>query len=233
EFNVTHGPEAINTLGNMTLMNPDSFHEINDSGVKSQVSQWLMDRGLPAPKKLNAQTQQGEDAATVALSNIDRVRTMLADPVIQRNLGPITGRVGNLEQDIGASLRGASSEDLQKIQDFRTSLNYLFFQEGKALFGGRPPQQLMKEFEKTNANPKMVLPMLTGSLNGAEQSAKQRINVAMSQRFGGKVPPQYGSIAGPPGSVAPIRLKNGNTLTPHDAAAAAQFRKDHPERIAP
>lgn len=33
------------------------------------------------------------------------------------------------------------------------------------------------------------------------------------------------------GPVAPIQLKDGTTLTPHDQAAADQFRKDHPELI--
>lgn len=202
EFNATHSPQAIDALGRMVLSNPDTFHELNDTGVKSLVSQWLMKQGLPAPRKLDMTTQQGESNAHVALGSIAKVKEMLDDPVIKKNIGPILGRLGSLEQGMGDTIHGLSDADLQKVQDFRTSLNYLFFQEGKALFGGRPPQKLMEEFKKTSANPNMVMPILQGSLNAAERAANQRVNVAMSQRFGGKVPPGYkeagASTANPP-----------------------------------
>jgi len=36
-----------------------------------------------------------------------------------------------------------------------------------------------------------------------------------------------------PAAIVPIKLKDGRTITPHDADSAAAFRKDHPELIAP
>lgn len=214
EWNSTHSPEAIAHMGQMVLADPDTFHEMQGTDIKSLVSQWLQANGAPGPPRKLGQTElDAEGNAQNALYAIAQARQSLQDPVIARNVGVILGNLGNLEQRFGTQIRGLTPQDEEKIQGFRTAMNYLYFQEGKSIFGNRMPQNLMKEFEKTTARTNMDLPMLRGALNGAEQFANQRINVTNSRRWGGQVPAAARGARGapmappPPGGGVPANVK--------------------------
>ncbi len=66
-------------------------------------------------------------------------------------------------------------------------MRYFVFQEGKAVLGGRLPQQLMKQLESSSARVSMDPNMLVGAVKGAEDNANSVMDNADRERFGGKM----------------------------------------------
>ncbi len=166
--------------------NPDSIKEM-PAELRTTVGQKFRDAtGLPLPTPLTGTAQTSETAARNSLDGIAFIKKALANPEIQKQIGPIMGRLGNAEQAIGTAV-GLSPEAAQLAQELRTRLRYFVFQEGKAVLGGRLPQNLMKALEDSSANVKMDANLLHGALSGAEGSAQSILDNADKQRFGGKM----------------------------------------------
>lgn len=183
-------PNSVQNALQGVMDNPDSYFEL-DKNMQAQVRTKMRSQyGLPPPVKLNPDVAKQESSSQIALEHAANLKTLLSDPVVQSRLGPIMGRIGNAEQDIGASA-GLSPQDAQKVQAVRTALNYFFMREGRALFGGRPPEKLMEELQKTSPNTKMAVPLMNGAIDQAVQSAKNTILSAEKQRFGGKTRPGF------------------------------------------
>lgn len=171
------------------MLNPDSFHELDPKAKQKERTQ-LAKLDLPAPVKLNPTQLGTEEYARRAITSIETVNNMLNDPtmaaLIKRRSGAILGRVGDLEQDAGATA-GLSDDEARKIQDFRSSIRYLTFQEGKALFGSRIPVQLMKELQSTSPKSTESIAMLKGSMDAVRKNAEKTLISAETTRFGGKM----------------------------------------------
>jgi hypothetical protein len=163
---------------------------------------------------------------------LKQVNEAIQDPEIQSRLGPILGRLGNAEQAVGTAA-GLSPAAEAKAQQIRTNMRYLVFQEGKALLGGRLPKNMMESLEASSPNVKMDAGTLQGALAGVQDAAMRSLDTADQQRFGGKMRSREdrGIKELKLGGVAPIKLKDGRTLVPHDQAAADAFKKDHPDLI--
>ena len=86
-------------------------------------------------------------------------------------------------------------------------MKYFVFQEGKAVLGGRLPQQLMKSLEESSANVNMKPDMLQGALAGAKGNAEGVMDNVDKQRFGGAMRTRdmrgQGAPAAPGGGTLP------------------------------
>ena len=140
----------------------------------------------------------------------DFIKRALQNPAIKANIGPILGRLGEAEQGLGASLH-LSPADEALAQELRTRMKYFVFQEGKAVLGGRLPQQLMQQLESSSPNVKMDAGTLTGALNGAAGNARGVIDNVERSRFGGQV--RSDSARHLPGSTVTLMAPNGQRLT--------------------
>jgi hypothetical protein len=181
-------PELVKGLATQMSTSPDSFFDIKDKDQAAAVSkQWTAQTGLPAPTKVTADTQKAERMANNALYHANRIRNTLSDPKMQQFIGPMLGRLGKAEETAGDTLPGVPPEYQQAAQNLRSSLRYLLFQEGANLVGGRVSQYLIKGLEGTSPDVHQILPMLKGSLDAIDSSAKINLMDADHQRFGSKV----------------------------------------------
>lgn len=166
--------------------NPDSIKEMPPA-MRSVVGKgFTATTGLPLPTALGGAAQTQETAARNALDNIAFIRKAVQNPEIRAQLGPLLGRLGDVEQRIG-SAANLSPEAEALGQELRTRMRYFNLQEGKALLGGRPNAKLMETLAGSSANSHMDPGILEGSLKGAEGSANEIMDNADRQRFGGKM----------------------------------------------
>lgn len=180
-----YGPGTTEYWVKQIQENPDSIKEM-PAELRSTVGKgFTQATGLPLPTPANASSQAQEAAARNALDNATFIQKALQNPEIKANLGPIMGRLGNAEEALGTSAH-LSPEASKLAQELRTRMRYFVFQEGKAVLGGRLPQQLMQQLESSSANPKMDPAMLQGALNGATGSANSVLENVDKQRFGGQ-----------------------------------------------
>lgn len=209
EWNATHGQDAVNSIVKQMKADPDVFFAKDMTpDLRNNVAQvWTQQTGMPPPREVPAQIKTKEANSVIAANAVGRIKKMLAEnPVIQRRMGAWNGRVGNLEQAIGDT-KGLSPQDAQVIQNFRSSVNYLFFQEGQALLQ-RSPQALMEELKVTSPSMKQGLPLFLGALDAVNGTASNNIQSANDYRFNrapgsatSPVPPN------PPAGVNPFRTQ--------------------------
>lgn len=183
-----YGPGTSDYWVQQLQQNPDSVKELPAELRSSVGKKFTSVTGLPLPTPANAQAQQTETAARNALDGASFIQEALKNPEIRANLGPIMGRLGSAEQALG-SAPNLSPEAAQLAQELRTRMRYFVFQEGKAILGGRLPQQLMQQLESSSANPHMDPDVLTGALNGAIGNAKTVMDNVDASRFGGQMRP--------------------------------------------
>ncbi len=223
-------PENITDLATLVKDNPDLWFdkELQEKGLKPLIRRELVSRGEPVPiRKPDAQMNTTAQSATMSLQHVQQVREMLQDPDIQKVLGPIEGRIQKGEQLVGMDIPGATPEQTQKIQKFLTSVNYLFFREGRPLFGGRPPEKLMQELKATSPSPQMAPSRFAGALDAVEQGANIAINARKNWIYGanGQIPSQR-NAGGAQQKIAPIaRVQQyAQTKGITQAQAEAEFK---------
>lgn len=209
--------------------NPDSVKEMPPE-LRSTVGQgFRAATGLPLPTPVSQTGQTQETAARNALDGAAYIKQALQNPEIRSQLGPIMGRLGNAEQSVGTAV-GLSPEAAQLAQELRTRMRYFVFQEGKAVLGGRLPQQLMSAMEQSSASVKMDPNLLLGAVNGAVNNAQSILDNNDKQRFGGQMRPRsmrMGNIGAPtssqaPAASGPLPQGAGKVI---DQATALQFYK--------
>jgi hypothetical protein len=184
-----YGPGTTEYWAQQLQENPDSIKEMPPE-LRSSVGQMFRAKtGLPLPTPLSQTGQTQETAARNAIDGAMFIQKALQNPEIQKQLGPILGRLGEAEQSVGTAV-GLSPEAEKLAQELRTRMRYFVFQEGKAVLGGRLPQQLMQQMEQGSANVKMDPNMLQGALNGAVGNANSILDNADKQRFGGNMRPR-------------------------------------------
>lgn len=192
-------PDAVNTWSQSLLENPDSVDKLTDKDMKTAVAQKLRsDYNLPIPTALKAQQQTLDDASKKTLAYAGDVENMSKDPAIATNQGMLAGRVQDLGVELGANLAynippGYDKAGvMQKLQEYRTKLNYLLFGEGKAQVGGRVPQAVINYLKKSSPNIHMTPEMLAGSIQGVKDNAReQRIAIEKSHWGGDKMRPDF------------------------------------------
>lgn len=186
---IKYSPDTVEYWVKTLQDNPDAVKEV-PADIKGTVGKaFRIGTGLPLPVPLEGTLKQNETNAGTSIENINRIRQLVADPEIQSRLGPILGRLGNVEQRVGTAA-GLSPQAEEKAQELRTLMRYFVFQEGKTILGGRLPRQLMGELQSSSANTHMDAPTLAGALNGAEAQANTVRDNAERARFGGQMRPQ-------------------------------------------
>ncbi len=185
EFDLTKGPQAIDKLAGQVHENPDLLQKLSGD-VYNLVSQRYEDKyQTPPPKPIPAELKNREDASFIALNNVNRINELLKNPVIQQRMGVWGGNLGNLEQALGTTV-GLSDQDARDIQAFRSSVNYLFAQEAKSIFSGRPPQKLMDEIKASSPKMKMGLPLFQGAMDAVKATGENNLKTADDVRFNRK-----------------------------------------------
>lgn len=185
KFALEFGGDAVKGWAKQVADNPDTANQV-PPGLRTSVMQaFTAQTGLPFPKPLTGNAVEQERASRNALDAVAQVKAALADPEIQKRIGPILGRLGSAEQAAGTAI-GLTPEQEAKAQQLRTNMRYLVFQEGKALLGGRMPQQLMESLEKSSPNVAMDAGTLNGALAGVTDAAGRNLDQTYKQRFGEK-----------------------------------------------
>jgi len=173
--------------------------------LRGMVGQGLQQKyNLPLPTALDAAGKQQETAGRSSLDNIAYVRQAIQNPEIAAQIGPILGRLGNVEMHVGTAV-GLSPQAEQLAQELRTRMRYFIFQEGKGVMGGRLPISMMKALEESSPSVKMDANMLKGALNGAEGAAQTSLNNLEKQRWGGRMRTPSGGAAAPSGVPANVQ----------------------------
>lgn len=232
---IEYGPGQSQYWVQQIYENPDSINMVPEK-LRGTVGQAFTQRyGLPLPKPLSESAKTTETAARNALDGVDFIRKAIQDPEVRQRIGPLMGRLGEAEQDAGTTV-GMSPQAARLAQELRTRMRYFVFQEGKAIMGGRMPESLMHALEQSSGNVKMNADMLEGALRGAEGAAKDTLENADRQRFGGKArPPEARGLQ--PTSVSPeVRtLLSDPKVTPgiHTLSNGTKFMKAADGTITP
>jgi hypothetical protein len=219
KFAMEYGGDAVKGWAKQIADNPDTANQVPPALRTAVMQRFTSDTGLPYPKPLQGTAVDTERASRNALDAVQQIKDALADPEIQSRVGPILGRLGNAEQGVGTAV-GLSPAAEAKAQQLRTNMRYLVFQEGKALMGGRIPQNLMQQLEQSSPSVKMDAGTLNGALAGVTDAANRNLDQTFKQRFGDTAA-RPGSAANPR---APAALPNGGGK-PIDKATAQQFYK--------
>jgi hypothetical protein len=224
KFNTEFGPGAVQGWVQQMKQSPDVYQKI-PSQLRIAVGQeWNRETGLPVPRDVPVETKNNEVSSIRTIDTINRIRKLLNDPQVQFAMGPILGRMGNLEQGVGDTFfkKGPMA---QKEQELRTGLRYLLFQEGKTLLGGRPAEKLIEQLERSSASPEKSKDLIIGALNATEAAAQGNIDAANQYRFGGKGSIQSSGESGSPqvnlGQV--VTLRNGKRIKVTSVHADGSF----------
>jgi hypothetical protein len=177
-------PDTRRSFTESVIKDPDSFSSLPPQ-MKPGVAADLVARGLSVPTQLPSDLKSRAASAGLTLQAVQNVKDLLADPDIAKSIGPISGRLGNIEQNVGDTFFGHDDPRAAKEQQLRTSLAYLQYQEGKGLLGGRPAATLMEGLKNVSANNKMSLPLINGSLSAIEQTMRNVHKEARQYSFGG------------------------------------------------
>jgi hypothetical protein len=183
KFAMEFGGDAVKGWVKQVADNPDTAGQVPPA-LRTPVAQaYTASTGLPFPKPLTGQAVDQERAAHNALKAVAQITEALQDPEIQARRGPVLGRIGNVEQDAGATV-GLSPSAAAKAAELRSNLRYLFTQELKANIGGRPPVELAKALEAVSPNIKLDDALMQGSLAGVKDAALRTLDATDEQRFG-------------------------------------------------
>lgn len=197
-----HSPENVQSLANMVKNDPSMWFEktLDEKGMRDIVGRQITASGGQIPsRKPSSEMDKMAVPAAVTVAHVNAILPMLNDPAIQKVLGPVEGRLAKGEELVGMNVPGATPEETAKIQKFLTNLNYLFFREGKALIGGRPPQKLMEELKKTSPGAQMTMARIKGAIDAVKQGADLAINERNNWIYGntpGSAPKPGGGASG-------------------------------------
>lgn len=167
--------------------NPAIYDNFSPKLKEAVLKPWYDKTGIsiPSGRAVSQDTKTREQVATNTLGILHELYGLLADPDMKGVIGPYAGRVGLGEQKFGdAPFTHKSGVQLAKEQQLRTDLQYLFFGEGKAVLGGRPPQHMMNMLHEASARPEMAGPFMQGALRSVQHLAENVQDTAARYRFG-------------------------------------------------
>ena len=162
---------------------------------------------LPFPTPLAGAAKQQETAAQNTLRDVDWIRNALKNPNIANNIGPILGRLQNVEQATGEAT-GLTGADAQMAQEFRTRMRMMLANEAGAMHARINPK-MMDSLAKGSGSITMGPEMLSGALSGVEGSVNNTLTGFERQRFGGQTrPPEARGAAPSPAQTVTPAVKN-------------------------
>ncbi len=211
EFIAKYGdPGARAAFTESVKRDPDSYFSLSPE-MKVGVAHDLVAQGLNVPVQLPSDLKTRAVSADLGLKAINRIRELLQDPDIVGSVGPISGRLGNVEQAVGDTYFGQGSAQATKEQELRTNFSYLKLLEAKGLLGGRPASTLIGNLSAVTANPKMAPNLINGSLNAMTTNLDNVKDEAKRYAFGGasNSPTDAGALP----AAAKAQLKEGQDTT--------------------
>jgi hypothetical protein len=177
-----NSPEAMNELADLVHNNPKLYEKFTGKAAE-KIALALNRKGYTPPGKVNNALEIQESAANLALDAAQEIRNIMQQ--FPNAFGPMAGRLGLTEQEWGSPIYPKDSAEGQAEQQLRTTMTYLLGHEGKALYGGRTPQQFLEKMEESSPNPKQAAEFLEGSLAAVEKNANEVIKEANRVRYGG------------------------------------------------
>jgi hypothetical protein len=210
KFAVEFGGDAVKGWAAQVAANPDTANAVPPALKTAVMTQFSKDNnGLPFPKPLTGTAVDQERAAGTVLARIPRIQQLMNDPEIANSLGPILGRLGDLSQTVGTAT-GLSDSAAAKAQELRTLLNYTVMGEGKALLGGRLPQQMMQQLQTTSVKNTMDPALARGAMTAMAGAANDVLDSNYKQRYGAAAvrpqPAPAGTVnmKAPDGTIKPV-----------------------------
>lgn len=230
-------PDVAKSAMQSLIDNPDGVKNMDPKIKAAAEKELLKNYNLPIPTTIDNTTQQRDMFAKQAVDSANRVtNSLLNKPWVMARVGPLLGRVGELEQKLGAAkfdkdgamihdpardaaakelnnfnipLTGLTNQQAADVQEFRTALNYLVFNEGRAMFGARIPEQLMREFKNTSVRDAQSIPNFLGALSAARSNAYGVQQSIEKMRWGGnKMRPQYEHLNDTPPKTVTDKIPN-------------------------
>ncbi len=206
------------------LRDPDSYFSLSPQ-MKTGVANDLIAMGYNVPVQLPSDAKTRAISADLGLAAIARVRQLLNDPDLKNAIGPISGRLGNIEQNIGDTFFGQGTAQAAKEQELRTNLATLKYLETKGLLGGRPASKMIDGLTSVMASPEKAAPLMQGSLDAITANLNNVKSEARAYAMGGasgpgaqgaNLSPAAQKLAtapiGPDGKSAPVQMPNGTYL---------------------
>lgn len=210
-------PAAYDKIADLVNDNPDALFNYSPKEI-AKISNVMLAKNYPVPRKpLNAALQAQASQADLVIQHVAKIRQLIQQ--YPDMIGPGMGRLGEAEEQFGASIRNLDPERAAAAQEMRTRMKYLIAQDLKALIGSRPPAKWMEELKNTSPNPRMVLPFLEGSLRGVEGSANLTLDEAYKYRYGTQ-PTATGRVRG--GAAPAPTPPPGGAATPPASGTAPQ-----------
>lgn len=111
------------------------------------------------------------DAAQITLGHAKQLREIIQDPQIQANLGPILGRIQDVEGNWGGNPTGLV--DPEKEQMLLSYIKMNMLREARLLGGNRPAWQVINMLKTSSPSAKQVYSRFLGALD-AEEAGAQR-----------------------------------------------------------
>lgn len=190
KFSAQFGGDAVKGWTAQIMQNPSAVEDLPPNLRNSVGLAFHQQTGSPLPTKLGGTDKTNLSNSRFTLNMIGELRDMIQDPEVQAAMGPAAGRLAKGESVIGTG-------NTPKQQQFVTMLEYLYAGEGRTVFGGRAPQKLLTSLKDVSASASKDMSEVTGALDGAAATAKQRVDAIVGSQFGGKVPDWYQKTLNP------------------------------------
>jgi hypothetical protein len=199
-----NSPEAMDQLAEIVHDAPEVYKKFTGKAAE-RIALAMAKKGYGVPGSISQQLENQESSAHLALAAAREIRDITEQ--FPNAFGPIMGRIGLTEQEWGSPIYPKDSAEGQAEQRGRTAMTYLLGHEGKALFGGRAPQQFLNEMRTTSPNPTQAKIFLDGALQGVENNANNVVVEADRKRYGTQQ--RTAAPNAPPGAPVTVQLANG------------------------
>lgn len=225
KFSAQFGGDAVAGWTQQVMQNPSAVEDIPPQLRNSVGLAFHNQTGSPLPTKLGGTDKTNLSNSRFTLGMIDELKQMVQDPEVQAAMGPAAGRLAKGESILGTG-------NTPKQQQFVTMLEYLYAGEGRTVFGGRAPQKLLTSLKAVSASASKDMSEVTGALDGAAATAKQRVDAIVGSQFGGKVPAWYQQTlnpgkAGAGGGGVSFTAPDGTNLSFPNQVTLDAFKKAH------
>jgi hypothetical protein len=187
KFDMMYGPNTVESLVQQVYAHPDSAKDVPADMRAAVIGRFRQQFGIPFPTPLEGASLQQEGAAKSTQADIDWIRNALQNPNIAKNVGPLMGNIGNIEQALGTAT-GLTGADAQQAQEFRTRMRMMLANEAGAMRARINPK-VMDDLASSSGRVNMDADMLKGALDGVEGYTKNKLDTFERQRFGGQMRP--------------------------------------------
>lgn len=186
--------DAANTLIEKVRKNPDSYSDVmkeTPAKLKTSVIAGLGKENI-MPKNLNADEQKRLITIRTTINHANTILSLIEDPDIRPNLGPIMGRVGVGAQILGSSRLstvprpGETESPAQKEARLLTAMTQTVGWEAASLTGGRGGVRIIDYLKQTSPQYKGDYDRIKGNANGLIISAGNQLKAIFNPSSEGK-----------------------------------------------